>query len=228
MAKRKKRTYDYAFVDDEIAYLNREIAKQFSALKAMTALDEINIKTEVGKAYRSLAVLIRKVLLLVARYYYTEAWEQERRYRNWLDEQWIEDILTGYDPVSKYVFVNEEDRKRARLVEALIASKTPAKELDAASKSLALMFRVYVVRVADEAVLRSMRDQDTEYVQWIAELDERTCEICSARDLRIYPIELLPDKPHINCRCTYRTVKKDYAKIEYTPAGDRGRDTEDR
>lgn len=214
MAKKKRRTYDYVYVDDELEYLNREIAKRFSRLKSLLAVSEVNIAGEIGKVYRDLAVLIRKSLLAIARFYYIEMWEEERKYTQWLDEQWIEDILTGYDPVSKYVFANEEDRKRARLVEAVLASSTPSAEMQSAMKSLALMYKIYAVRVADEAVLQSLNDQDTKYVEWLAELDNRTCEVCWTRDGKVYPIDALPDKPHINCRCTVRRVKN-YGKIDY-------------
>lgn len=211
---KKRRTYDYDYVDELIEYLNREIVKRFSTLKSILTMDEINIVGEVGKVYRELAVLVRQVLLSIARYYYREMWEEERRYTMWLDEQWIEDILTGYDPVSKYVFANEEDRKRARLVEALMASSTPGAEADSAARSLALMYKIYTVRVADEAAVQALKDQGTDYVQWLAELDNRTCEVCVGRNKKIYPMDALPDKPHINCRCTIRRVDG-YAKIDY-------------
>lgn len=220
MAKKKRKTYDYAYVDDELEYLNREIVKRFGVLKSLLTLDEINILGEIGKVYRELAVLIRKSLLAIARFYYTELWESEREYTRWLDEQWIEDILTGYDPVSKYVFANEEDRKRARLVEAVMASSTPGAEADSAAKSLALMYRIYTVRVADEAAVQSLKDQGVTYVQWIAEIDNRTCQVCFDRDKRIYQLSKLPDKPHINCRCTLRSVTENAKPVQYkTPSG---------
>ena len=221
MARRRPRKpyYDYDFADEQIEILNREIVEAFSRLRSVLTLDEINAIGEIGKVYRELAVLIRKVLLLIARYYYTEAWTSERKWVDWPDEDWVDEILSAYDPVSKYVFVNEEDRKRARLVEAVMASEDPAPEVDRAARAIAFQYGIYIIRVADEAAIQSLKDQGTDYVEWVAEIDNRTCNVCYLRDGKIYPIRDLPDKPHINCRCTIRKVN-DYAKIEYAPPGD--------
>lgn len=222
MPRKKPREYDYTVVDEELDYLYRQIASRFSALKSLLTIDEVNILGAVNDLYAELGRIIRKVLLAIAQYYYGYMWEDsEKEYTRWLDEQWIEDVLTGYDPMSKYIFVNEEDRKRARLVEALMASSTPAAEADAAAKSLGLMYRIYAVRVADEAAVAALRDQGVDLVMWLAERDNRTCEICWERDKKIYPITDLPDKPHINCRCTVRSVSN-VQRIEYAFTRNRG------
>ena len=39
-----------------------------------------------------------------------------------LDEAWVEEFFDEYNPVTKYVFSNEIDRKKSRLFESLVAS----------------------------------------------------------------------------------------------------------
>lgn len=216
MAKTAKmaKTYNYDYADRAIEFLADEVARYFSVLKSLLTLDEINVIGEVGKVFRALSELIRKILLEIAQYYYEFLWEDKKAIQRRLDEIWIEDMLTDYDVVAKYVFKNEEDRKRARLVEAIMASKNPTEEVNPAAKNLFNMYRTFVIRVADEAAIESLKDQGIQYVQWIAELDNRTCSVCQSLDKRIFELPELPDKPHINCRCTIRSVRNN-ARIPY-------------
>lgn len=191
--------YDYC--DKIIAYLDKQIIRHFSRLRAVIGLDELNVLQAVNEVYESLDRVIRAAFVKLA----------DHTYGGYIPfgivaDFWLTELLNSYDPVSKYVYTNEWDRKRARLFEALIASVTPMRELDGALKALSLQMHLYAVRVTDEAALTAMKDSHIRVVEWVAEDDSRTCTVCRARDGKRYRIEQVPPKPHINCRCYLKGV----------------------
>lgn len=195
---------DYEYTDKVIAYIDKQLIERYSRLKSLASFDEMNVLQEVNALYQEIDIIVHNAFLKLANKVYAEN-VRKTQLRS-LDEQWVDTLLSAYDPVSKYVFAHEEDRKCARLIEALIASTTKTQEVDAALRSMSLMCRIYAVRVTDEAVLQAFRDDEEDLAQWVAEKDEKTCSVCHSRDGKIYELDLLPPKPHINCRCWYRRV----------------------
>ena len=195
---------NYDYTDRVIAYIDKQLIARYSRLKSLLSFDELNVMQEVRALYDSILVMVREVYLKLANRTYTS--NSRRREQRILDELWVDHILSDYDSVSKYVFISETDRKCARLAEAIIASPTKVQEIDAAMRSMSLMCRIYAVRVTDEAVLQAFRDDDDDLVHWVAEKDEKTCSVCYRRDGKIYSIDELPSKPHINCRCVFERV----------------------
>ncbi len=61
--------------------------------------------------------------------------------------------------------------------------------------------------------------------KWVATLDTRTCEVCGARDGKVYDIEVGFAAPHMNCRCTPVPVTKSWKELGIdladAPAGTR-------
>ena len=196
---------DYEYTDKVIAYIDKQLIERYSRLKSLVSFDELNVLQEVNALYQEIDTLIRKTFLKLADKVYSDN-IRAKDHRS-LDEQWVDALLSAYDPVSKYVFTHEEDRKCARLIEAVIASSAKAQEIDAALRSMSFMCRIYAVRVTDEAALQAFKDDEEDLVRWIAEKDEKTCTVCHKRDGKIYEIDLLPAKPHPNCRCSYERVK---------------------
>lgn len=193
--------YEYNYTDKVISYLDKQLIDRYARLKGLVSFDELNVMQSVNGLYRELGLLVRKMFLQLAVHTYN-ATVKRRNLRN-IDEEWVDRLLTAYDPTSKYVFTHEEDRKCARLVEALIASTSKTQEIDAAMRSMSLMWRVYAIRITDEAVLQAYEDDGEDFVRWIAEDDEKTCFVCRSRHGKVYPINRIPPKPHINCRCRY-------------------------
>lgn len=195
-------TYDY--VDAMISYMDKRLVRMFSPLKSLLSYDEINAITAVTEVYANALRMAKASFLQIANNYYAES-RFERDMKS-LDEQWVDEILESFDPVSKYIFSSEYDRKRMRLFEALVASPTKVDELKAAVRSVSFMLRIYAVRMADEAVTEAMKDEGVAKVEWVAEMDNKTCPICWKRDGRIYELLKLPPKPHPNCRCWIKAV----------------------
>ena len=194
---------DYELTDKIIAFLDKQLIGYFSRMKSTVSFDELNVMQSIDAVYKEIERLIRETFLILAENVYNATAKNPSRE---IDAEWIDDILSGYDPVSKYVFTHEIDRKAARLAEAIIASDTPIKEIDAALRAMSFMMRVYAVRITDEAVLQALIDDGITRVEWIAEKDEKTCAVCHKRDGNVYPIANIPPKPHPNCRCTLRRI----------------------
>ncbi len=195
-------TYDY--VDAMISYMDKRLVRMFSPLKSLLSYDEINALTAVTGVYENALRMAKASFLQIANRYYAES-RFERDMRS-LDEQWVDELLASYDPVSRYIFDSEYDRKRMRLFEALVASPVKDQEVKSAVRALSFMLRVYAVRMADEAVIEAMNDEGVAKVEWVAEMDNRTCPTCWKRDGRIYELLKLPPKPHPNCRCWIKAV----------------------
>lgn len=194
----------YDRTDRLISYMDKQLIRLFAAARAQLSVDEINVLQTIKRLYEDVDELIRRILRRIALEAYSQyAREQKRE----IDNDWVDYILAEYDPTSKYIYVNEIDRKRARLFEAVMASDNKVAEINSALKSVSLMGRIYAIRVTDEAVLAAYRDNGVELVSWESEDDSRVCPVCFERDGKIYPIEDLPPKPHINCRCWYRSIE---------------------
>ncbi|MFA5675447.1 MAG: hypothetical protein WDA65_02895 [Christensenellales bacterium] len=122
-------------------------------------------------------------------------------------------LLDEYDPVTKYVYNHEVDRKTMRFAEAYIAGKGNKTDTKTALRLWSNMVRQYAITVTDDALIKKYKSDGVEYVKWITEEDERRCTECAKRHNKIYPVGNIPPKPHINCRCWYVPVRKDGGAI---------------
>ena len=125
-----------------------------------------------------------------------------------LSDIWVDKILDAYDPVVKYVYSHEVERKAARLAESILASNTKSKEIETALRYWTVQMREFAVRITDEAVSQALIDSGEEEARWITEKDERVCKVCEARDGKIYPLSRFPSKPHIGCRCRRERIRQ--------------------
>ena len=147
--------------------------------------------------------MVKRRYLEIARLAYEQALLEAggKKKKAPIDRDWILDWLEETDPVTMYKFVPEWERKKARLIEALPVAQKPAQEIDKALKAVTRQIGWASVDIVDAAVLMAFRDAGVEEVMWNSEHDERVCEDCEDLDGQIFPIELVPDKPHPNCRC---------------------------
>ena len=61
--------------------------------------------------------------------------------------------------------------------------------------------------VSDAATRRAYKDVGVQYVRWVAEKDDKTCDECMALDGLVFLLRDVPDKPHYNCRCTLKPIE---------------------
>lgn len=130
------------------------------------------------------------------------------------DDEWIMEYLEEYDPVTKYVYKNEVERKRDRLAEAVNASTEKAKEFTRGLGYWVQMTAHYVDDVSDTATIKAFKDAGVTVVRWNSQEDGKVCKECRDRDGIEYPIDDIPPKPHWGCRCYLTAVKSKKQKFK--------------
>lgn len=192
-----KTMYDYA--DKALTVLLKYFIEMFDELKVNFFLDELNVFEKVNSLYEELDELSQMWLKNIAAKAYKDAGGEDNSF---ITRQWLtENILGEYDKVTKYVYTNEVDRKRSRLAEALMASDDISSEIDKALKLWSAMISQYAITAVDTATLTAYKSLGVREVVWKCRLDSRTCGICLSYNGNIYPIDKVPPKPHIGCRC---------------------------
>lgn len=194
----------YDFIDKVIGTLNRRFIALFNRLKALQGEDEII--EAVNILYAELDKVTREYLLLIARKVYKLLSDDDDIIEDIITLAWINEVLKGYDPVTKYVYVHEVDRKRTRLIEALIASEDKAKEVETAKRLWSKQAAQYADNIASEAANEAYERNDVKEVIWLTEQDNRVCNICRERNNVRYKLESVPARPHYGCRCWLRAV----------------------
>jgi SPP1 gp7 family putative phage head morphogenesis protein len=53
-----------------------------------------------------------------------------------------------------------------------------------------------------------MEKSSVETVQWVTAEDERVCQQCEHLDGLVFPIDKVPNRPHIGCRCKIVKARK--------------------
>lgn len=189
----------YEYADKVISYLNSRFIEMFGKLKALSSFDELNILQSVKELYREADALTRKMLYQIAVFAYENA---EGEDVSVITEQWLlEVVLEAYDSTTKYSYVNEVERKCSRLLESMVASENKVAEVDSALRYWSAMTTQYAIITTDAATKRAYIDSSVSDVMWVSVKDDKRCKVCKSRDGKVYPIEDVPPKPHIGCRC---------------------------
>lgn len=196
---------EYERTDKVIKTLNKYSIEYFQRLKNLAQFDNVNLLTEdVKEVYTELYMVAVKKYKDLGGYYYERAYKEatgkEPINANIMDD-WVHDYLEEYDPVAKYVFDHEVERKRGRFLEAFIGSQTKAQEVDEALKAWAKMTKQFAEDITWYSTIKGYIDAGVKYVIWKTEADNRVCNTCLGRHDKIYPIDKIPEKPHWSCRC---------------------------
>lgn len=207
----------YIYGDRKADALEKKIRKEFNQSRLTLNFDELNVRSvskEATRLYKRLESLNRDYLLDVAENAYKEVCEDEEKpAKKKLGTKWLLAFLALYDPVTRYVYEHEVERKRARFFEAFVADLQAGNrrgildDYKTAMNAWIRQTRQYMTNAEDAAVIQAFKDTGVKKVRWIAEKDDRTCKICRNMDGNIYPITDVPDKVHYNCRCTVEAVR---------------------
>lgn len=207
----------YLLSDNASKLLNRKAIKRFDKAKRdcnLLHIDELNVIKVVTKLYKNLDADNRKIFLRLARMAYEDAREEAEKdgFLSYdgddeIDDAIISHLLLEYDPVYLVVYTNEVERKRDRLIEGVIAAPNKTKEFRRGLSLWARFTGHECDRITDEATLKAFRDSGVKKVKWVTEHDDKVCEVCGPRDGKVYEIDKVPIKPHINCRCWLEAVK---------------------
>ncbi len=192
----------YAFTDSAVAALRRRMVSRFETVRGTLPMDELNVLSRVKTLYRKLDEDARAVFLRIARMKYPEA-----------NREWLEEHLNDYDLVTGYNYVHEVERKAARLGEALVAAilagASTAKAVDDALRLWSNMVTQYAIEITDEARKAAMEAYAVTDVEWISRVDGNRCKVCKERHGKVYPMDGVPPKPHIGCRCYLIPARKE-------------------
>ena len=171
-------------------------------------------KKHIDKLYKDVFKAVKNEFLAILNPLYQEIYDEaialgfDGDLRD-LDEAWIEEFFDEYNPVTKYVFSNEVDRKKSRLFESLVAStKERHQSYKTAENLIIRQIKQYAVELEDAVAKTVYKDVGVEKVEWVAEHDHKTCGVCSELDGEVFNLKDAPDKQHPNCRCYLIPVKE--------------------
>lgn len=177
-------------------------------------MNVVQVKKHVHKLYQDVYKIIEKEFLAVVDSICAEIYDEtlsmgfEGDIRE-MGIEWIEDFLDKYNPVTKYVFSNEIERKESRLFEALVATMEERYQSYATAENLLIKQVIQCgIDLEDEMKMNIYEDIGVKKVQWVAENDAKTCGECRGMDGQIFDLKDAPPKAHHNCRCYYIPVKE--------------------
>ena len=203
-----EQTTPYSKTDKTITWLNKQFVKLFRA--RVLPMDELNVIELSHEIYDQAYTLIEQEAERLAKSVYgsyRRKQEEEQDEEESFDAPaFVLALLLAYNPVTKYVFKNEIDRKRARFAEGVLSSSAPAEEIALAKRLLVAMNAQFMDDVTFDSLVEAYRDNGTEKVRWVTHPDDRRCKQCKEMHGKIYPIDKIPAKPHIHCRCWVEEV----------------------
>jgi hypothetical protein len=176
-------------------------------------MNVVGVRKHINKLYKDVYKIIKNEFVAIVNPIYQEIYDEaialgfDGDLRN-LDEAWVEEFFDEYNPVTKYVFKNEIDRKKSYLFESLVAD--PSAKLQSyakAEKYLVRQIKQYAVELEDAIAKVVYGDVGVKQVQWVAEDDYRTCNDCKELNGEIFDINKAPEKQHYNCRCVLVPIK---------------------
>ena len=203
MQQRKKKQFDlYGYADLIFNTLQRRYIGLFNRLKNLPESERAVIE-EVNKVYEEVDLITRKYLLLLAKKIYKEIMDllDSEDVVDTITELWIFEQLKAYDPVTKYVYIHEVDRKRARTIESIIASSNKVQEVENAKKQFSKQAKQYADNIVAKTIEKAYEDKKVLEVVWETEEDLRVCPKCEEYGGNVYRLEDVPEKPHYGCRC---------------------------
>ena len=174
----------------------------------------VQTKKHVHKLYQTIYKAVKKEFLKIINEIYKIIYEEavamgfDGDIRE-LDEAWVDEFFDWFNPVTKYVFSNEIERKESRLFEALVSNKLERlKSYAYAERLITSQIEQYAIDLEDAIAQVVYKDTGVENVMWVSEKDHKTCGECMEMDGQIFDLHNAPPKLHHNCRCYYIPVKE--------------------
>ena len=196
-------TTPYNKTDKTIAYLNKQYSKLF---RKLTSFDELNVIEVSHEIYNEVLKLVEQESIRLVKAVY-DSYSENNTISVADATAFVLALMLAYNPVTKYVFKNELERKRSRFAEGVIASETPIEEVELAKRLLVALNRQFEDDVTFDTVVKAYEDEGIEEVRWVTAVDDKRCTECKSRHGKIYPIHKIPPKPHRYCRCYVEKMK---------------------
>lgn len=204
----------YKKTDKVIDFLTGKYIKIFRKLKLISNFDELNVIQLTHDVYDEAEKITQQEMLRLAEIVYKQTREQaEPEMETSFGIEWLLAVLGEYNPVTRYIYLNEVERKRAKLAEAIIATSSDKlkvkEEVNRALRMWAGMNKQLADDITLAAMIQAITDDGYEYVEWITYKDDKRCGICKKMDGQIFRIDSIPPRPHNHCRCYVRGVIND-------------------
>lgn len=193
----------YSKTDKTIAYWNKQYAKLF---RRLTSFDELNVISLSHEIYDEVLELVEQETVRLIKAVY-DSYRETEVIPIPVAQAMTAALMSAYNPVTKYVYKNELDRKRSRFAEGVISSETPREEVELAKRLLASLNKQFADDATFDAVVKAYADDGIERVRWVTAVDDRRCKECKSRHHKIYDIDNIPPKPHPHCRCYVEKVE---------------------
>ena len=203
----------YEYADKAYEYLLTYVVKEFNKLKSkVLSFDEVNILNEVNVTYNTLkSITYNKFMELASAQYEKYFFNEDASYEG-ITEEWLYELLTEVDEVTKYSYSNELDRTRQRCFEGLVAvtsAEFAVKSniddvISTSMKHYSRMLRQETITLANKSAVKAMKDEGSQKVKWITQKDGNVCDRCKEKNGVVYSIDKIPPKPHIGCRCSLK------------------------
>lgn len=198
----------YDAADKAIREMNRANLKAFGRLK-LAKWDELNVIRQVSAVYElSTALAKRKYAEIGMDAYMFALMEMglsetvaHGMAQDEITNDWVLDMLEEADPVTLYIFLDEAERKKQRLIEALAVAHNKGAEIDKALRYWAVQVGQYADNAVYRARLDALKAVGVKRVRWVTQQDDRVCGDCDELDNKVFDIDKVPPPQHIHCRC---------------------------
>lgn len=187
----------YEYTDKVVKSLYKNTIQLFDELNYIDSIEYISRCKEL---YKKLDRNARKGFLSIEAYYYFENTDKKTYQPT---QKSVDKWLKEYDPITKYQYDNEVERKASRFAESMLATNGAPKEKKVAMRYWTNMITQYSIEATDIALINSYKANGVKKVIWQTEKDDRVCDTCEKRDGKVYNIDNIPTKTHIGCRCWY-------------------------
>lgn len=220
----------YQRTDTFLLALKRRINREFNHLSVL-AFDELNVisvKRETSSTYERLVAFNKNEFRAIAREARAYALglldKRSRRQaeaKRFNEDDFVEAYLLLYNPVTRYLYGPETERKRLRIAEEMMTAKEylDRKQYDDSLRRSANLWYTqssqYAIGLEDKTCIETWKQGGVGQLQWVTQHDQRVCGDCDARDGKVYDIDKVPPKTHYNCRC-YLIPYRGSAKSEKT------------
>lgn len=205
----------YRRLDQYAELIRKKIKQEFNRL-LLAGFDELNVvrtKELTKTIYERVDRMNRQHYADICEW--TFEWVYVQYGKDPPDGDWtkvVDDWLKGYDPVTKYVYDAELERKRLRLNEGILASREyqdrPGLEdvvRTAANLLLtqSLQYGLDLIGEMEERAYEAAGGEDG-LIQYHSCNDSRTCGECKGYDGQVFRASEAPRIPiHARCRCWY-------------------------
>ena len=204
--------------DEAILVLTKRLIKNFNCLNSsLSALkfDEINVMASqtiinnVSATFNKNDKEIKFYLFFLYWYMYNFVMEEDKICRKEAEQKVLQ-YLEEPNQVTKYIYADEYNRKKARLTENLLAdivtsnvvhSSQIRKDIKKTESYVARQAKQYADLVTLQGVYDAYKAAGVSKVMWVSQRDKKVCGECAGLDGRIFSIGNVPPPVHQNCRC---------------------------